>query len=174
MKIIEYPNDILSVKAKNVEKFDSDLKDLLNEMKDTLLKSGGIGLAAPQVGISKRIIVIDDGLIRSKDDKKPKHHFLYIINPETTWFSEDTDIDKEGCLSFPELYIEVRRSISVEVTYQDETGKQRTRKAQGLLARCFQHEIDHIDGITMIDRLAGIKKVKALLAYSRLNNTKQN
>ena len=125
-------------------------------MYETLYASGnGIGLAAPQVNIRKRIVVID-----LKNDDKPSP--ITFVNPIITKFSEEKFLNQEGCLSVPEYYADVERSKEVEVEWFDESGKKIKRKLSGLLSICIQHEIDHLDGILFIDHLSALKRKMAV------------
>lgn len=147
-KIIVAGNPVLKKTAEPVTSFDKKLKFLVNDMKKTLYAANGVGLAAPQIAVSKRIFVADDG----------ESGFEAYINPE--WFpdGEEQDIDVEGCLSVPELYGEVRRFSHVTVRYQDIHGKKKIKKAGGLLARCIQHETDHLNGILFIEKAISLHK----------------
>ena len=139
-------------KSLKVDIFDSKIKKIVKDMFDTLYFSGnGIGLAAPQVNILKRIVVID-----LKEDGKSKP--ITFINPKIKNFSEDKFINQEGCLSVPEYYADVERSKEVEVEWFDESGVKYVKKLSGLLSICIQHEIDHLDGILFIDHLSTLKR----------------
>lgn len=169
LPIYTFPYPTLSSVASPVSANDfaaGELNKLFEDMEETLLSTGGVGLAAPQVGISKRIIVIDEKLIETKDDDVPQHGFLRIVNPEIAWSSDDMQCDEEGCLSFPDVKVEVERAESVRVMYFDEFFNVHSCEANGLLARCFQHEIDHLDGITMPDRLKAKDKLRFTMAYA--------
>lgn len=139
---------VLKEIAKPIVKIDKNIKTLLDNMATTMYEENGVGLAAPQVGVSVRVVVIDagDGLIE-------------IINPEITNM-EGTACDTEGCLSIPGIFGEVERAAKVTVEFLDRKGKKKKINAEGLLARAFQHEIDHLDGILFIDRAKTISKGK--------------
>ena len=139
-QIVTYPEPVLREKAKEITKITPNIQRLIENMADTMYASGGIGLAAPQIGISKRAVVVDlgDGLI-------------VLINPEITK-SEGRERGKEGCLSFPDIWGEVERAVSVKVRGFNLKGEEVFISAEGFLARAFQHEIDHLDGIVFIDR----------------------
>ena len=113
----------------------------------------GIGLAAPQVGIGKRLIVMDC----EKDETKPQQPMI-LFNPEVTWSSDEINVHEEGCLSIPEQYAEVTRPAEVEVSWLDRDGKERSQRFEGLWATCVQHEIDHLDGKLFIDYLTALKR----------------
>lgn len=146
-KIITAGNPILKMKAEAVTVFDKKLKILLEDMKKTLYEADGVGLAAPQIAVSKRICVIDDG-----------NGYEEYVNPVWTAEGTETDIDTEGCLSVPELYGEVERYKKVVIRYQDRRGKRKEKRAEGLLARCIQHEVDHLDGILFIEKALSLHK----------------
>ncbi len=148
MNIIKAGNPILKQVAQPVTSFDKDLKFLLENMKKTLYEANGVGLAAPQVAVSKRIFVADDG----------ESGYEEYINPVWTPIGEEKNIDVEGCLSVPDLYGEVERYSHVLVKYQDRHGKKKQKKAEGLLARCVQHETDHLNGILFIEKAISLHK----------------
>lgn len=146
--IITAGNPILKMKAQPVEKFDKSLKFLVNDMKKTLYEANGVGLAAPQIAVSKRIFVADDGV----------SGFEAYINPEWKPDGDEMNTDTEGCLSIPEFFGEVTRYSNVIIRYQDIHGKKKTKKASGLLARCIQHETDHLNGILFIEKAISLHK----------------
>lgn len=154
MKIVKYPNDILRVKTENVKDFNKEIKDLAISMFETLESADGLGLAAPQVGISKSVIVIG---YEPNEEKKKKHPDLVsiaktvLINPKITWKSNSTYLDKEGCLSFPDVEYDVPRAKKIHFEFYDVNGVRQTMKAKGLLARLVQHEIDHLIGKLIVD-----------------------
>jgi len=139
-QIVKYPNPILKKKARTVTKFHDRLHKLLDDMAETMYDAPGVGLAAPQVGVLKRAIVIDigDGLIE-------------MVNPEIVEKSGDQISQAEGCLSIPDLLSDVRRAEKIKVKGQDRYGNPIEMEAEGYLARAFQHEIDHLNGVLMID-----------------------
>jgi peptide deformylase len=148
-EITTFPEEVLRQKAQEVEIFDEDLADLVDDMIETMREAPGVGLAAPQIGISKRIIVVEYG--DEEDDSFPKQLYV-MVNPEIIKQSKDTIPGIEGCLSVPGLVGKVSRSSVVTVKGQDIHGKPIKIRAQGWLARIFQHEIDHINGILYTDR----------------------
>ena len=151
-KIIIEPDPILREKSLIVQTVNDELRKLLDTMLQIMYKAPGIGLAAVQVGILKRIIVIDI----SKDDQKKNP--LYLINPKITFKSTKTSIYEEGCLSLPGHFAEIERPSECHIDYIDYHGKEKNLKAKGLLATCIQHEIDHLNGILFIDYLSKLKK----------------
>ena len=151
-KIITEPNIILRKKSVTLEKVDDDLRELMDDMLETMYAAPGIGLAGVQVGILKRLIVIDV----SKDGEKKSP--LYLINPEIISKSSNTSVYEEGCLSLPGYYAEIERPAECQIEYIDYHGKKKEMKASGLLATCIQHEIDHLNGILFIDYLSKLKR----------------
>ncbi len=151
-KILTEPDPILRKKCVALEKVDNDLRKLMNDMLETMYSAPGIGLAAIQIGILKRIVVID--ISKEKEKKNP----LFLINPEIIFKSENTSIYEEGCLSLPGHYAEIERPAECHIKYIDYHGKNKRLKAQGLLSTCIQHEVDHLNGILFIDYLSRLKK----------------
>ncbi len=152
LKLYEYPHPILKKKAEKVEKVDDELRRFLDDMLETMYADNGCGLAAPQVGVSKRVVVID--IAHEGEEPQP----LYMVNPEITWKSDETEVCEEGCLSLPELRAEVERPASVKIGYLDYDGKACELLAEGFLAVAAQHELDHLDGILYIDHLSRLKR----------------
>ena len=150
--IVIEPDPILRKKSSPVEEVNNDLRKLLNDMLETMYEAPGIGLAAVQVGILKRLIVID--ISKNKEKKEP----LFLINPKLTFKSKNTSVYEEGCLSLPGHFAEIERPAECHLTFIDYSGKEKNLKAQGLLATCIQHEIDHLDGVLFIDYLSKLKK----------------
>lgn len=152
LKVYEYPHPVLKQKAEKVAVVDDQLRTLLDDMLETMYAANGCGLAAPQIGLSKRVVVID--IAHEGEEPAP----LYMVNPEIVWRSEEMEIGEEGCLSLPEMRAEVERSISVKINYLDYNGKECKLQADGFLAVAAQHEIDHLDGILYIDHLSRLKR----------------
>tara|TARA_B110000285_G_C15079208_1_gene592490 strand:+ start:317 stop:841 length:525 start_codon:yes stop_codon:yes gene_type:complete len=151
-KILTEPDPFLRQKSRNVDKVDEEIRKLMDDMLDTMYAAPGIGLAAIQVGIPKRIIVID--LSKEEEEKKP----LFFVNPKIILKSNTNTTYEEGCLSVPGQFAEIDRPDRCEVDYLDYNGKQLKLKTEGLLATCIQHEIDHLEGILFIDYLSKLKK----------------
>ena len=167
MKIITLPDPILKKKCDPVVEVNNEIRKLLDAMLSTMYKAPGIGLAAPQIGISKRLIVMDVSpranlkryqVEKQQKQEKIKPNPIQMINPEITWVSEKEDTDQEGCLSIPGIMADVTRPSSCKVKYLDKNGESKELRAEGILARCIQHESDHIDGILFIDHLSKTKK----------------
>jgi len=147
-KIVEMGDDILREKARAVPKITPNIIKLLNNMTETMHHFRGVGLAAPQIGVSKRVVVVDVG-----------EGLVEMINPELFNFAGQ-DTDTEGCLSIPGLMGDVARASSVEVKCLDRHGKEQVFKANGYLARAVQHEVDHLNGILFIDKADNVRKIK--------------
>lgn len=155
LKIVKYPEPVLQQPGEPVNEFDSELRKLVADMFETMYAAQGIGLAAPQVGVSKRVTVID--LSMGKDPAQK----LVLINPEII-FREGKQYEEEGCLSFPEIREKVPRAFKVKIRAQDEKGKWFEMDGEELLSRAFQHEIDHLDGMLFIFRMSALKRDLAL------------
>ena len=151
-KIVIEPDPILREKSASLEKVDDEIRALLDDMLETMYAAPGIGLAAVQVGILKRLIVIDI----SKDEEKKNP--LILINPEIISRSQKKSIYEEGCLSLPGYFAEIERPAECEIKFVDYNGKEKKLHAKGLLATCIQHEVDHLNGILFIDYLSKLKK----------------
>ena len=151
LKIVKYPDPILAKPGEPITEFDADLRQLVADMFETMYDGQGVGLAAPQVGVSKRLLVIDLSSGKVPEDK------LVLINPEIV-YREGKLYEEEGCLSFPEIHEKVQRSAKVRVRAQDEHGKWFEKEGLDLLSRCFQHEIDHVDGMQFIFRMSALKR----------------
>ena len=151
-EIITVPNEILKKVSEPIEKVDINEKKLIRDLFDTMYNSNGIGLAAVQVGVLKRVLVVD---VSSENEKRKP---IALINPLIKNLSEDTSVYEEGCLSIPETFIEIERPKICEVEYIDETGSKKILKCDGLLSTCVQHEINHLDGKLIIDHLSKLKK----------------
>ena len=162
LELYEYPHPVLKEKALPVEKVDEKLRSFLDDMLETMYEENGVGLAAPQVGILKRIVVIDV----AREDEKGEP--LFLINPEIIWHSEEIMCNDEGCLSLPEQRAEVERFEKVKVRYLDYDGKKQEIVGEGILSICLQHEIDHLDGILYIDHISRLKRQMLLKKLQRL------
>lgn len=160
-KILTEPDPILRKKSDNVEIVDDSLRKLMDDMIETMYEAPGIGLAAVQIGILKRIVVIDI----TKDDGK--RNPLFLVNPEIIFRSKNTSIYEEGCLSLPGQYAEIERPTECIVKYINYTGESVELKTEGLLATCIQHEIDHLEGVLFIDYLSKLKKTMIIKKLSK-------
>ena len=153
-KILIEPDPILRKKCEPLEQVNNETRKLMKDMLETMYKAPGIGLAAVQIGILKRIVVIDI----SKEKEGEKKNPLFLVNPEITHRSEKTSVYEEGCLSLPGQYAEIERPAECRLKYVDYNGKAKELKVDGLLATCIQHEVDHLNGILFIDYLSKLKK----------------
>ncbi len=151
-QILIIPDPLLRKVSDPVSSVNTEIKNLMDDMLETMYAAPGIGLAAVQIGVLKRIIVID----LSKDGEKKNP--LFIVNPEITFKSNELISYEEGCLSIPNQFAEVKRPSSCKVNFLDYNGKKKEINANGLLATCIQHEVDHLDGILFIDHLSKLKK----------------
>src|SRR5580704_5803929 len=152
LPIITAPDPRLKIKARPVPAVDNKVRRLMDDMLDTMYGAIGVGLAAPQVGVAKRIIVID--VARQGEDPRP----MRIADPEIVWRSEATMEANEGCLSLPEHYADVTRAAEIRLRYLDHENEMRELAAKGLLATCLQHEIDHLDGVLFVDHISSLKR----------------
>ncbi|HTJ30285.1 MAG TPA: peptide deformylase [Acidobacteriaceae bacterium] len=155
LTIVKYPDPVLQKPGEPVTEFDDELRKFVADMFETMYDAQGVGLAAPQVAVSKRITVIDVSNGKNPEEK------LVLINPEIIE-REGKLYDEEGCLSFPEIREKVVRAAKVKVRAQDEYGKWFETEGEELLSRCLQHEIDHLDGVLFIFRISGLKRDLAL------------
>tara|TARA_Y100000816_G_C26015764_1_gene531205 strand:+ start:251 stop:772 length:522 start_codon:yes stop_codon:yes gene_type:complete len=163
IKILIEPDPILRKKSEPLETVNNELRVLMDDMLETMYAAPGIGLAAVQIGILKRLIVID---ISKDEEKKP----LFLVNPEIISKSKDTSVYEEGCLSLPGYFAEIQRPAKCKIRYLDYHGKQQQLEASGLLSTCIQHEIDHLNGTLFIDYLSKLKKdmiIKKLKKYKK-------
>ncbi|MBM0743477.1 peptide deformylase [Phormidium sp. CLA17] len=147
LEIHQLGDRVLRVPAKRIAKVDAEIKQLIREMLQTMYSADGIGLAAPQVGVNKQLVVVD---CDPDDAAKPP---LILINPTVTKASQEIVLNQEGCLSIPNVYLDVKRPTEIEVSYKDENGRPQRLAATGLLGCCIQHEIDHLNGVLFVDRV---------------------
>ena len=166
LKIIIAPDPRLLEVSEPVTVINNEVKDLLEDMLETMYKSNGIGLAAPQVGILKRLVVMDC----SEQNKKQKP--LKFINPEILNLSSEKSEFEEGCLSLPTQYAKVERPSKIEVKYEDENGKKIKKNFFGIEATCLQHEIDHLDGKLFVDHISKLKKNRIIKKLEKIKKTK--
>jgi peptide deformylase len=160
-EIIKLPDKRLRLVSEPVKQIDAGIRKLVDDLFETMYKAPGIGLAAIQIGIAKRVITLD--LSKKEDNQEPQ----VFINPEVTWTSDETAKYEEGCLSIPDYYEEVERPAEVKVKYLDLDGKSHEIKAKGLLATCLQHEIDHINGVLFIDHLSKLKRDRIIKKFAK-------
>jgi len=159
--ILILPDKRLRLKSAPVTAVDKSLRKLVDDMFETMYAAPGIGLAAIQVGVPQRVVTMD---LAKKDDPKAPQVF---INPEVVWSSDEKATYEEGCLSIPEYYEDVERPQKVRVKYMDLDGKAREIEAEGLLATCLQHEIDHINGVLFIDHISKLKRDMVMKKFTK-------
>jgi peptide deformylase len=159
--ILILPDPRLRLVSEPVEKVDAGIRKLVDEMFETMYGAPGIGLAAIQVGVPKRVVTMD--LAKKDEPRNPKVY----INPELLWASEERSTYEEGCLSIPEYYEEVERPSQVRVRYTDLEGNEQEIEANGLLATCLQHEIDHLNGVLFIDHLSKLKRSRVIRKFAK-------
>jgi peptide deformylase len=166
LDIIEAPDRRLTTKSTAIERVDADLLRLLDDMLETMYAAPGIGLAAPQIGILWRAFVADLG---DEGERAP----MFVINPEIVARSESTNIAEEGCLSLPKQFGEVARFDQIRMRYLDRDARVQEIDADGLLARCLQHEIDHLDGILFVDHLSPLKRTMILRRLAKAKRARE-
>ena len=164
--ILTEPNKLLRQVSKTVEKVGKDEKQLMDDMLDTMYAANGIGLAAIQIGIPKRIIVMD--ISRDENKKEP----IYFVNPIIKNRNTEKNTYEEGCLSVPNQFAEIDRPSKCEVEYLDYDGNKKLLKAEGLLATCIQHEMDHLEGVLFIDYLSKLKKSMIIKKLSKIKSNR--
>jgi len=164
-QILTEPNEILRKKSLPVDSVDKDLQILMDDMLETMYAAPGIGLAAIQVGIPKRVIVLD--IEQKEGNKKP----LFLVNPEIIQKSKNLSTYEEGCLSVPGQFAEIDRPDKCHIKYLDYYGEKKEINAEGMLATCIQHEMDHLEGILFIDYLSKLKKTMIIKKLSKQKKT---
>jgi peptide deformylase len=160
-EIIKLPDKRLRLKSEPVKRVDAAVRKLVDDLFETMYEAPGIGLAAIQIGVAKRLFTMD--LSKKEDDHKP----LVLINPEIIWKSTEKAKYEEGCLSIPDFYEEVERPAQVKVKYLDVDGKEHEIAASGLLATCLQHEIDHLNGVLFIDHISRLKRERITKKFAK-------
>ncbi|MES2677492.1 MAG: peptide deformylase [Pseudomonadota bacterium] len=184
LPIITYPNPLLKQVSEPVEKVDDNLRKFMTDMLETMYADKGVGLAAVQVGVLKRVLVMDVEYKIEEEECDGHHHHghhhhhhqvsnknpLFLINPQIITCSKEQSVYYEGCLSFPEVRADVKRPQTVKVKYLDYNGVEKTLEAEGLLATCVQHEIDHLNGITFVDHLSKLKREITLKKLQKFNH----
>lgn len=164
LDIITLPERKLRLPSDPVERIDDDLRRFMDDMLETMYAAPGIGLAAVQVGVPRRLIVLD---VARREDDEAEPDPMFLVNPEILTSSDERFVNEEGCLSIPEYYAEVERPASVRVRYLDRHGKKQEIDADGILAVCLQHEIDHLDGRLFIDYLSKLKRDMVIKRFAK-------
>jgi peptide deformylase len=160
--ILVIPDPVLKQVSTPVESITAEVRALAADMLETMYDAPGIGLAAIQIGVPKRLITIDLG--RSEAERSP----IVLVNPEVIWESAERNVYEEGCLSIPEYYEEVERPSAVKVRYTDLDGQEQQLDADGLMATCVQHEIDHLNGVLFIDHLSRLKRERVVKKFAKV------
>ena len=169
LPVVVYPDKRLKIVSEEVSEFDSQLHTLLDDMYDTMMESNGIGLAAIQIAVPKRILLL---CIPDEEGEQHYEDLLEIINPVISQ-EEGTIVYQEGCLSVPSFYEDIERHEKLTLNYQDRHGNQQSLKAEGLLSVAIQHEIDHLDGKLFIEKLPYLRRKKFEKEYKRLQKSKK-
>ncbi|NRP71889.1 Peptide deformylase [Ensifer psoraleae] len=164
--LIILPDPVLRQVSKPVETVDDDIRRLADDMLETMYDAPGIGLAAIQIGVPKRLLVLD--VSKEDEEKSP----LVFINPKIVRSSDERSVYEEGCLSIPDYYAEVERPAAITVEYLDRQGKEKTVEADGLLATCLQHEIDHLNGVLFIDHISKLKRDMVIRKFTKAAKTR--
>lgn len=162
--IITLPDKRLRVRAAPVVRVDDEVRALMDDLLETMYAAPGIGLAATQIAVPKRVMVLD---VARREDETANPNPMFFANPAILWASEETAAREEGCLSIPEFFEEVVRPARVRVGYLDRSGERQEIEAEGILARCLQHEIDHLDGVLFVDHLSRLKRERILKKFSK-------
>ncbi|MEE4239028.1 MAG: peptide deformylase [Anderseniella sp.] len=160
--IVKLPDPVLKQISQPVERVDDELRALVGDMLQTMYDAPGIGLAAVQIGIPRRLLVMD--LAKEDQPKQPRA----FVNPEIVWSSDETSVYEEGCLSIPDVFYDVERPAEVKVKYVDEHGKPQEMHCTGLMATCIQHEIDHLNGVLFIDHLSRLKRTMVVRKFTKM------
>lgn len=166
MPILTLPDTRLRLISTPVAGVDRDVRGLMDDMLETMYAAPGIGLAAIQVGIAKRVVVVDVAK-REGEEKEEVKEPIFLVNPEVVKESEERSVYEEGCLSIPDYYAEVERPARVRVRYLDRAGSMQELDADGLLATCLQHEIDHLNGVLFIDYLSRLKRDRVTKRFAK-------
>lgn len=164
LDIITLPDRKLRLPSAPVERVDDELRSFMDSMLETMYAAPGVGLAAVQVGVPRRVTVVD---VAEREDEAAKPNPLFLINPEILWTSDERQTAEEGCLSIPEYFAEVERPAKVRVGFIDREGKTQELEANGVLAICLQHEIDHLDGKLFIDYLSKLKRDMVIKKFTK-------
>ncbi len=179
LPIITAPDRRLKVKSQPVAKVDDEVRRLLDDMVETMRAAPGIGLSAIQVGVAKRALVVElDEQAKLASEQEPvapegPHTTRYLINPEIIWSSEKIVFCEEGCLSLPDQFAEIERPADITVRYLDYDGQPQELQATGMLGRCIQHEMDHLDGVLLVDRLSAVRRHMILRKLAKARKQEQ-
>jgi peptide deformylase len=164
--ILTAPDPRLQAVSADVQKVDAEIRKLVDDMAESMYAADGIGLAAIQIGVAKRVLVID------LDQKEGKKNPVAYINPKILWASDETAVFEEGCLSVPDIWDDVERPARIRCEYLDRDGNKQLLEADGMLATCLQHEMDHLNGVLFIDHLSRLKKSMAIRKLTKAKKLK--
>ena len=168
LPIVKIPDPVLKTVADPVKQVDDEIRKLMDDMLETMYDAPGIGLAAPQIGVLKRVIVMDCAKREATEDEpEVPPNPIFIANPEIVWASEETSEYEEGCLSIPEYFENVTRPAEVKVRYLDRDGESQELDCSGILATCMQHEIDHLNGVLFIDHISRLKRERITRKFTK-------
>jgi peptide deformylase len=181
LPIITAPDRRLKVKSQPVAAVDDDVRRLLDDMVETMRAAPGIGLSAIQVGVPKRVVVVEldeseplaSEQTAAQEKRDAPRTTRYLVNPEITWSSEKVVFCEEGCLSLPDQYADIERPADIVVKFLDRDGKPQELKASGMLSRCIQHELDHLDGVLLVDRLSAVRRHMILRKLAKARKQEQ-
>ncbi len=171
LPIIQLPEPVLRQPAEPIERVDDELRQTLDDMLETMYDAPGVGLAANQIGIARRFVVVDAGNDRDEaegESEEAGRNPLFLINPEIVSFGDQTRVYEEGCLSLPDIRVEVERPTEIKVRYIDRDGHPQELDAGGLLATVIQHEVDHLDGKLIIDYLSSLRRNMIVRRFKKL------
>ena len=162
--ILVIPDPKLRQTAEPVAHVDDEVRALVEDMFETMYKAPGIGIAAPQIGVMRRVVVLD---VAKRRDEEATAEPMVLINPEITYASEETAVHEEGCLSIPDFYEDVERPAVIRVDFLDRDGKPQSIEAEGILAVCIQHELDHLNGVLFIDHISRLKRSRVIKKFEK-------
>lgn len=174
LPIIVAPDRRLKVRSEPVDRVDAEVRKLMDDMLETMRAAPGIGLSAIQVGVAKQVVVARAPETDAETDPDAAPRTLCLANPEIIWSSEELVVLEEGCLSLPEQFAELERPAEVAVRFLDRDGEQQEVKTAGVLARCLQHEIDHLVGTLLVDRLSPVRRNMILRKLAKAKKLKQS
>ena len=174
LPILTAPDRRLRTRSAPVTAVDADVRRLMDDMLETMRAAPGIGLSAVQVGVPRRVVVVEAPETIAEDSPDAVPRMLCLANPKITWSSQETILFEEGCLSLPDQYAEIERPAEVTVKFLDRDGRRQEARAAGILARCVQHELDHLEGLLLVDRLSHVRRNMILRKLSKARKQKHS
>lgn len=169
--ILTIPDPLLRERCSPVDTVDDTIRALMDDMLETMYDAPGIGLAASQIGVMRRVVVIDTSSRKAEDENgveiEPPRDPIFLVNPEITWFSENISVYQEGCLSIPEYFEDVERPAEIKLRFLDRHGKEEEMHCDGLLATVVQHEVDHLNGVLFIDHISKLKRDRVWKKFAK-------